>query len=179
VRVPVLVLLLLTGCTSTGYASLDGATLDEQDGRRLTVQGVHGACDTLQRPEVDQDDDRVRVTVPLRLESGGCDDLGLPVDVSVRLDEPLGDRPVLDARSGRALEVVGRDRCRPLTQPQQLDQYLGATEEQVRARAQADGYRAVRVTCRDGRGLDITSDRRSDRVSLTVDDGRVSGAAAF
>ncbi len=175
-RLPLLPLLLLTGCTSTGYAGLEGATLDRQDVRRMTVQGIHGGCDTVQEPEVDEDEEQVRVAVPLRVEPGGCNDIGLPVDVPVRLDAPLDQRPVVDARSGRVLPVTGRDRCHRLEQ-QPLEEYLGLTEDEVRARAQGDGYRAVRVTCRDGRGLDITSDRRSDRVSLTVDDGRVSSAA--
>ena len=180
-RAPLLVLLLLTGCTSTGYASLDTAELDERDPRRLTLQGIHGACDTVRPPEVDEDDEQVRVTVPLRVEPGGCDDVGLLLSLPLRLDAPLGQRRVVDARSGRTLPVVGRDRCRT---PADSDlAYLGMTLREVEARAARDGFAQVRVTCQDGRELDRTSDRpsdrRSDRVDVTVDDGRVSSAVVF
>lgn len=114
--------LLLTGCTllgSTGYAALDEAVVDERDPRSLRVHGIHGACDQVQSPQVDETDRRVAVTVPLDVEPGGCDDIGLPVDVAVRLDEPLGDREVVDARTGRVLPVRGRDRCRIDAEAQQ------------------------------------------------------------
>ena len=177
-RVPLLALsLLLTGCTSIGSASLGSATLDERDTRRLTVAALHGACDTLRRAKVEQEADRVRVTVPLTTERGDCDDLGVVTQVPVVLDEPLGERRLV-ADTGRPITVLGRDRCRPL-EVRPLPQYVGLTESQVRERAGADGFRAVRVVCLDGRGLDRTSDDLDDRVSLNLDDGVVSGAAAF
>jgi hypothetical protein len=52
------------------------------------------------------------------------------------------------------------------------------TLPEVTARAQADGYAQVRVTCRDGRELARTADRRTDRVDVTLDEGRVSSAVA-
>jgi hypothetical protein len=174
VRVPVLVLLLLTGCTSTGSASLGPATLDERDTRSLTVTALHGACDSLQPVEVEEDDREVRVEVPLTVEPGGCDDLGVVDEVPVLLDEPLGDRRVVAAGTGRSMTVLGRDRCRPFREP--LPQYLGLTEAQARERARQDGYVRVRVVCVDGRTLDHTSDGGGGRVDLALDDGVVSSA---
>ena len=173
----VLLLLLLTGCTPIGSASLGPATLDEQDTRRLTVAAMHGACDTLRRAKVEEDPDRVRVTVPLTTARGGCDDIGLTTQVRVQLDQPLGARRLV-ADTGRPITVLGRDRCRPLDL-RPLPRYVGMTEQQVRDRAGAEGFRAVRVVCVDGVVQDQTSDDLDDRISLNLDDGVVSGAAAF
>lgn len=169
--------LLLGGCTLLGgtvSASLDTATVHPSDQRSLTVQGLSGSCDTVQDPEVAETDDRVSITVPLRVESGSCNDAGVLLDVPARLDQPLGEREVVDASTGRALTVIGRDRCRVVEDVDERPAYFGLTPEQAEARAQADGFRAFRLTCRDGRELDRTSDYREDRLSAAVDDGRVT-----
>jgi hypothetical protein len=174
VRVAVLAsLLLLTGCSSLGSASLGPATLDERDTRRLTVTAMHGACDRLRKVEVVQDAREVRVKVPLVVDSRSCDDVGVVDQVPVVLDEPLGTRRLV-ADTGRTITVLGRDRCRPFPTP--LPEYVGLTEAQARDRAPADGYRRVRVVCVDGRTLDQTVDGGGGRVDLTVDDGLVSSA---
>ena len=179
-RAAVLVLLLLTGCTGTGTgtgsASLGPATLDEKDQRRLTVTALHGSCDTLREPEVEEDDRQVRVGVPLTIEQRDCNDLGVQEEVEVVLEQPLGGRPLLDAGTGRRREVVGRDRCRLLPPPRR-EEYVGLTEAEARTRAQADGYRAVRVLCADGELQDSTSERPRGGLDLTLDDGRVTSAA--
>ena len=176
------VLLLLTGCAllgSTDYATLDRATLDERDPRSLRVEGTHGACDEVQSPKVEETDDTVAVTVPLDVEPGGCDSIGLPVDVAVRLDAPLGDRDVVDARTGRVLPVRGRDLCRIEAEAQERPAYFGLTEAEAERQAQADGYAVLRVVCRDGRGLDRTDDRREDRLNVSIDDGRVVSTSVY
>jgi hypothetical protein len=177
VRASVLVLLLLTGCTSTGSASLGPATLDERDTTRLTVTALHGSCDRLRAPEVQEDARQVRVTIPLTIDRGDCNDLGVQDEVPLVLARPLGVRRLVDDSTGRTIPVVGRDRCRLLEAPQ-LHEYVGLTEAEARTRAQADGYEAVRVLCADGRVQDSTRDRPRDRVSLTLEDGRVTSAVS-
>jgi len=75
--------------------SVDGAILDY----RLGV----GACDEDITPIVVERVDVVVVSGGVHRSSGVCTDQLLIHPVSVTLEEPLGDRPVLDARNGTVL----------------------------------------------------------------------------
>jgi len=71
------VLLGLCGSdTHRSYASLDGVVVAE-DGKRLTLLGVHGACDQVLPPVVHETPEEVTVSVPLRVEASSCIALGL------------------------------------------------------------------------------------------------------
>ena len=99
---------LAPGCsgTHTEYALLDAAEVAAPTSRTLVLSGIHGACDTVQPAEVIESPSEVRVRVPLRVRSGDCTAIGLSLRVEVELDQPLGERAVIDAERQESLPVV-------------------------------------------------------------------------
>ena len=108
-----LLVLVLAGCgaqgsapdaggTSRGYASLEGFRVSA-DGRRLTLVGIHGACDEVLAAAVDETPHEVRVSVPLDLKDGVCPAVGLQLEAAAALASPLGERDVVDDRTGDPL----------------------------------------------------------------------------
>nr|MDT0659183.1 hypothetical protein [Micromonospora sp. DSM 115978] len=73
------------------------------DGAELTYRLGVGACDENITPLVEERDDLVLVGGGVTRGSGVCTDQLLIEPVTVTLDEPLGDRPVLDALTGQVL----------------------------------------------------------------------------
>lgn len=59
-----------------------------------------------------------------------------------------------------------------------IDGYVGLTEEEATAKAEADGY-TIRVVGIDGECQAITMDLREDRVNIDLVDGKVTGAAIY
>jgi hypothetical protein len=101
----VIVLMSVTSCgtgTSRGYASLDGVRVAD-DGTRLTLVGLHGACDRVLPADVAESSREIRVSVPLDVEDGLCPAVGLSLEVVVTLDSPLAQRTVVDDRTGDPL----------------------------------------------------------------------------
>jgi len=101
----VVVLLSVTSCgtgTSRAYASLDGVRVAD-DGTRLTLVGLHGACDRVLPADVDESSREIRVTVPLDVEDGVCEAVGLSLEVVVALDSPVAQRTIVDGRTGEPL----------------------------------------------------------------------------
>ena len=72
------------------------------------ISGIHGACDSVLPAEVTESATEVRVRVPLRVQRGDCRSIGLSLQVKVELNEPLGDRAVIDAERDVALPVGAR-----------------------------------------------------------------------
>jgi hypothetical protein len=101
----VVVLLSVTSCgtgTSRGYASLDGVRVAD-DGTRLTLVGLHGACDRVLPADVDESPGDIRVRVPLDVEDGDCPAVALQLEVVVTLDAPVAERTIVDDRTGEPL----------------------------------------------------------------------------
>lgn len=73
------------------------AVLASRDGATLTVTVMGGACDHAE-VEVDESDQRVVVTARIVDDwfVMACDDVGVDHEVTVELDEPLGDRELVD-----------------------------------------------------------------------------------
>lgn len=94
-----LVVLVLTACG--GPSSRDGewAVSGDLDRSRSTVpiRVEYGpACEGLERIDVEEDSERVEITVRLSSrepeESAACSDVGVSEEVHVELDRALGDR---------------------------------------------------------------------------------------
>ena len=98
-------LLLLAGCgggTYVAYAPLDEVRVSE-NGSDLVLVGLHGSCDKVLPPVVQQTPQDVKVSVPLKTKKGVCPAVGLSLDVPVHLDAPLGQRQVLDEQTRKVL----------------------------------------------------------------------------
>ena len=93
------------GGTSIRYAQLEGATVTQPSGLVLDVTALHGACDVVLPTEVVETPTEVRLRVPLRVDDGDCEDIGLFLTTSVTLDQPLGGRAVVDDERQRSLPV--------------------------------------------------------------------------
>jgi hypothetical protein len=104
-----LCVLTLTACagTYTDYAVLEGVE-GTPSGRALVLTGTHGACDTVRGADVTETPSEVRVRVPLAVQRGDCRSLGLSLRVEVELQEPLGDRLVIDVERNERLPVMAR-----------------------------------------------------------------------
>jgi len=105
-RLLVALLVAVTACgpgTYRAYVSLEGVRVAD-DGVGLTLVGVHGACDRVFPVEVRQTPQEVRISVPLEVDNGPCHDLGVLLDVAVTLDSPLGQRELVDDRTGDPLD---------------------------------------------------------------------------
>ncbi len=93
------VVLALTACGGT--SSRDGewtvpGDLDRALSTLLIRVEYAPACEELQGLDVEEDSERVEITVRLSSrvpeESAACSDVGVSTDVEVQLDQPLGDR---------------------------------------------------------------------------------------
>jgi hypothetical protein len=71
-----------------------------RDGTRVTVTVQGGSCD---HAEADSDETSDRVVISTRIVDNwfvlGCDDMGVDHDVTVELDDPLGDRELVDGHA--------------------------------------------------------------------------------
>ena len=92
------------------------ASADVQ-GTELTVQYVGSECRDEASLEVEEHSDRVVVTVRERVGLSSCSDVGVLSTLTGGLDEPLGDRDVVD---GACLtdEWRGRPACLPADRTQ-------------------------------------------------------------
>ncbi|MFD9688944.1 hypothetical protein [Kitasatospora sp. NPDC059088] len=109
-----------------------GQLLASADGRTLTLS-VGWGCES--RPElvVRELPDKVRVsvrhTVPVTDPPGLCDPMGGYARITARLKAPLGDKPLIDAVTGRpVIHFDGRDLALPTYLP---DQYFPYPEDQI------------------------------------------------
>jgi hypothetical protein len=75
------------------------------DGRRLTITYEVGDphCEQFERVETEERASSVALRVVIRryLDAGPCADVGTVATVSVRLQEPLSGRSIIDAESGQ------------------------------------------------------------------------------
>lgn len=76
------------------------------DGARLHYRVGIGACDRDAEPLVREEADVVIVSAAVTRGTGVCTDQLLVTPVTATLDEPMGDRPVLDAVTGKLLLLV-------------------------------------------------------------------------
>ncbi|WP_069387493.1 hypothetical protein [Cellulosimicrobium cellulans] len=94
-----LVVLVLTACGGTSSRNGEWAVSGDIDRSRSTVpiRIEYGpACEDLEGIDVEEDSERVKITVRLSArepeESAACSDVGVSEEVHVALDQPLGDR---------------------------------------------------------------------------------------
>ncbi len=87
------------GCIGPRDARINQATLQ---GDRTLVLGID-ACNGSNEAKTTERSDQVRVKVRTDDAPGGddCSDV-----VTIQLKEPLGDRPLIDDSTGRAVEVL-------------------------------------------------------------------------
>ena len=97
------VVLLVAGLAAVAAIFLRGETLPwnkpatlSADGTRLTLVAIGGACADRTTVAVDEDSDRVVVTVRQLSLASACSDVGVPVRVMAELDAPLGQRELVD-----------------------------------------------------------------------------------
>lgn len=64
--------------------------------RSLSVRYLGGSCEDQRSVDVDETDESVTITITTRTFARGCDDVGNPRRVTVTLDQPLGNRKLLD-----------------------------------------------------------------------------------
>ncbi len=86
--------------------SIDGAVV------RLTYVGSE--CRSGVRADVDEDPARVTITIRETVRSRACSDVGVRHRLRVRLDEPLGDRRLVD---GARASTTRQDTSSPLPEP--------------------------------------------------------------
>jgi hypothetical protein len=97
-----------------GGAGPDVIALDSYyryDDRHLALNYYNGIPECYGKagePRVEEDGERVVVTVPRTPPTGGkdtaCIDIAVAGSVKVALEKPLGDRPVVDGGTGRRLD---------------------------------------------------------------------------
>ena len=80
------------------------------DGEVVTTTYTGSDCQSYDHVDVDEGSERVVITVWETVLARGCNDMGVPYDVRVELDETLGDRELVD---GACLveELEGRADC--------------------------------------------------------------------
>ncbi|MFD8008940.1 hypothetical protein [Streptomyces sp. NPDC058955] len=82
----------------------NGLVGTSKDGRSITVIALHGACDKGPLVQARESDLTVVLSSLARRETGGnCTKQAELQEVTVELDRPLGDRILLDARSGQPI----------------------------------------------------------------------------
>lgn len=102
--VALLLAVTASGCgTYRAYVSLEGVRVADDD-VGLTLVGMHGDCDRVLPVVVRQTPHQVRISVPLEVDYGPCNDMGALLDVTVTLDSPLGQRELVDDRTGDPLD---------------------------------------------------------------------------
>jgi hypothetical protein len=78
-------------------------------GRTLEISSVGGKCDSGRRTETTETPTVVRVEVIVEVPAqASCEDIAVYRTVEVELARPLGDRQLLDARTGRVPEFFSR-----------------------------------------------------------------------
>lgn len=85
-------------------ATIDGEIL------RLTYSGSE--CRDSADVDVDEDSARVVVTVRETVRAWSCSDVGVPYEIEVRLDAPLGDRELVDGACQMS-EYASYEECGP------------------------------------------------------------------
>lgn len=65
-------------------------------GARLKVTYTGSECEDQRTVDVDESDTSVKITITSRSYASACSDVGFVHAVTVTLDEPLGDRQLLD-----------------------------------------------------------------------------------
>ena len=90
---------LLVGCSSTEAVSVIDEVEVRPDGRTLAfaVSSCHGS------PKATAEESAGEVRISVRSDTSSNDDCA--DGATVKLDRPLGDREVVDAKTGRALRV--------------------------------------------------------------------------
>lgn len=68
----------------------------EIDGDEVQLDYIGSECQEDAWIDVDEQDDRVVLTVRARVDGGGCSDVGFPHSVSTTLEEPVRDRELID-----------------------------------------------------------------------------------
>ena len=101
--VGLLMLTVACGGTPVHDAPLEAADLAGASGRELVISGWYGPCDDVLEPEVSETDTEVRVRVPVRRFGEACAAVVERRTTTVTLQQPLGDRPVVDARTHERL----------------------------------------------------------------------------
>ena len=94
---------VLAAAALIAYALLRGDPLSwskpaelSSDGKRLSLVAIGGACADRTTVDVDESADRVVVTIRQLSLASACSDVGVPVQIVAELDEPLGDRDLVD-----------------------------------------------------------------------------------
>lgn len=93
------------GGNAIQYAELEAASIAQPSGNVLDVTVYHGACDEVLAPEVVETRTEVRLRVPLRTNDADCSDIGLVLVSTVNLQQPLGDRTVIDVEAQKPLPI--------------------------------------------------------------------------
>ncbi|MDX2649603.1 hypothetical protein PV341_39765 [Streptomyces sp. PA03-1a] len=107
-RLPGAPIAALSQATDPGMP-LHGLRKVAEDGRSVTVQAEHGACDDGPAVDVLETRDSVVLRGTVRgADDGPCTAQLLVDPVTVRLDRPLGGRILLDAFTGGPVELGGR-----------------------------------------------------------------------
>jgi hypothetical protein len=75
-----------------------GSVEVSEDGRTLHLTYRGGACDNDHEVEVEESPDRVMITVIMILRANECTDGIVRREAIVHLDEPLGDRELVEGR---------------------------------------------------------------------------------
>ncbi|MES5817830.1 hypothetical protein [Streptomyces sp. RG80] len=89
------------GDTSDDLMDLAGLSSVSEDGRSVTVDAYHGACDDGPRVHVLETDGSVVLSASIvGTSDGSCTSNLLSRKVTVKLESPLGDRVLLDAFAG-------------------------------------------------------------------------------
>ncbi len=67
-------------------------------GAELVVRYIGSECQDQRSVDVDEDEDdrTVRISVTSRSFASGCSDIGVPYDVSITLERPLGTREIVN-----------------------------------------------------------------------------------
>ncbi len=66
-------------------------------GRSVTLQYTGGACDDYSDTEVTERATTITITITVTTKAvTGCNDVGVPRTTTVRLDDPVGDRRLID-----------------------------------------------------------------------------------
>lgn len=74
----------------TPWSTVDGTGTD------LVVHFIGSECQTSSRVEAEEDEDRVVITAYEGVRAMGCSDVGVPYDLSITLEEPLGERELVN-----------------------------------------------------------------------------------
>lgn len=95
--------LLVVGAVLGARAALAASNTDPRvwgdtriDGRQVQLDFTGSECQADAWADVEESVERVVITVQERVRIGDCNDVGVAYTVTVGLDEPLGDRELVD-----------------------------------------------------------------------------------